>query len=343
MKSIVHVNLAKGFRGGEKQTLLLILELAKCHDVKQTCIIRNNEEFAKRLKICKNLQIIQIKKPFIFHLHKLKNADILHAHESKAAQMCFLANMLFKTPYIITRRVNVKVKNNFFNRQMYKNASCCVGISQAVLGTIKNLGVKLNSCVIFDAISDFKTDQKSIKQIKGRFENKFLIGNIAALEQEKGQIHILKAAKILHKDYANLHFIFLGDGSKKDELKRIAKDLPNVSFEGFVDNVGDYIKCFDLFVFSSLNEGLGSSLLDVASKKVPIISSKVGGIGEIFTHQKTAILIEDISSEKLVKQIVLLFEDKNLASNIALNAHELSKKFSSKAMADEYIKVYKKN
>ncbi len=342
MKKIFHINLAKCFRGGEKQTLLLIKELEKTKQFEQFCVVRKNPEFISKLnKECKNVKIIQISKPYVFHIFKLQKADILHAHEVKGIQLSFFANLLFKIPYILTRRVNFNIKNNFFNKQIYLKATTCVSISKAVSFTIKKLlNQPFKSKIIQDAISNFSVSEKNMMKIKNRYKNKYLIGNIAALEDEKGQIHIINAARKLALKYPNFHFIFLGSGSKELEYKKVAKDLPNVTFVGFVDNVGDYIACFDLFVFPSLNEGLGSSLLDVAKQKVPIIASKVGGIKNLLTDEKTTIFLKNINDNDIAKQIVRIYEDKKLAQEISQNAYELSKNYTPKIMAENYKKLY---
>ena len=119
LQTIAHVNFAKGFRGGERQTLILLEELSKKGYV-QTILTRKKSQLADRLRDIKNLKIIQISKPYILHLSKIKNISILHAHETKGAQFCYFANMFYDTPYIITRRVDNPIKNNLFNKKIYQ-------------------------------------------------------------------------------------------------------------------------------------------------------------------------------------------------------------------------------
>lgn len=338
-KIITHLNFAKGFRGGERQTQLLIEELSN-RGYTQQIITRNSSELANRLEDVKNLDIIKISKPYIFNLSVVKNSSIIHAHETKAAQFCFFANLFYKIPYIITRRVDIDIKNNFFNKSIYKNSILTVVLSSAIEKRVHNLDNTISTKIIPSCYTDFKYNENEIKKIKNRFKNKFLIGNIGALEYAKGQDIIIEVAKKFEKKYPNIEFIFLGKGKNEQEFKAISKNLNNITFEGFVDNVGDYIKCFNLFVFPTLNEGLGSILLDIMQSNVPIIASNVGGIPDIIENNKNGILVEPKNSDAIFKAIEKLYLDKELANKLSTEALKNIDNFSYEMMTNRYEEIY---
>ena len=103
-KVITHINFAKGFRGGERQTLLLIKELSKRGYI-QKVLTRKESELAKRLEGIENLEIIKINKPYIFNVKAIKDSSILHAHETKAAQFAYFAHIIYDIPYIVTEEL----------------------------------------------------------------------------------------------------------------------------------------------------------------------------------------------------------------------------------------------
>ena len=125
---ITHANFSKGFRGGERQTLLLIQELSN-KGYTQRVVTRVNSELADKLEGIKNLTIHRLAKPYAIHISQVKDSSVIHAHEAKAAQFAYFANMFYKIPYIITRRVDNKIKNNIFNRSMYANTSYVVTVA----------------------------------------------------------------------------------------------------------------------------------------------------------------------------------------------------------------------
>ncbi len=340
-KIIVHINFAKGFRGGESQTKLLVQELAT-RGYQQKLIVRQNSELANRMKDTENLEIIKLKKPYAFHLASIKDASILHAHETKGAQFCYFANLFYKIPYIITRRVDNPIKQNFFNKKIYENSLSTVVLSKAIKKETLRVSQNINIDIVPDAYSPLIANKKEVDLLKKRFSNKFIIGNIGELDNNtKGQFYLIEAMKKIQYEYENIHLIMLGKGKDKENYQEQAKELTNISFEGFVNNVADYIECFDAFIFPSLHEGMGSSLFDVMQKNVPIAASNVGGIPDIIEDNKNGLLFPAKESEAIFKAIEKLYLSKELREMLSKNAYENIDNFSYEKMADRYLNLYK--
>lgn len=337
---ITHINFAKGFRGGERQTFLLIKELS-LRGYRQKILTRKKSELADKLHGINNLEIIKASKPYILSVYRTKGSDIIHAHETKGTQFAFFVNKIFKIPYIITRRVDNKIKNNFFNKKIYENAKYTVALSNAIKDEVFKISKNVNIQIIPSAFSELAVDSNNVKKIKNRFINKFVLGNIGELDNaHKGQYYLLEAMKKLSQTHPNIVLILLGKGIDELKYKEQVRDLNNVFFEGFVENVGDYIQCFDIFVYPSLHEGLGSILFDVMQSKVPIIASNVGGIPDIIENEKNGILVEIKNSEKLYENIVKLYENKELSESLSDMALANIDKYSYQNMSNKYIKLY---
>jgi glycosyltransferase involved in cell wall biosynthesis len=340
LKIITHINFAKGYRGGERQTQLLVEELSK-KGYTQNIVLRKKSELYNRLNNVPNLTIYEISKPYIFNIFLFKNLEILHAHETKAAQIAYLVNILYKVPYIITRRVDNPIKNNFFNKAIYSNAKCSVVVSNAIKKEIVKVTNKANISRIFDAYSELPINAMEVMNIKNRFNGKFILGNIGELDNNhKGQYYLIEAMKKLQKTHPQIHLILLGKGKDLDNYKRQSSSLSNITFEGFINNVGDYIKGFDLFIYPSLHEGLGSILFDVMRLKVPIIASNVGGIPEIIENNKTGLLIEPRNKDFLYESIVKLYSNVVLKEELINNAFENIENYSIKSMSKQYEIIY---
>lgn len=340
-KTITHANFAKGFRGGERQTLLLVKELAK-KGYAQKLLTRRDSDLAKRCAHIRNLDIVEIKKPYIFYANKIKGSAIIHAHETKAAQFAYFVHLFYKIPYIITRRVDNPIKKNLFNKNIYENSATTAVLSSAIKCETLKVSPSIRTEVIPSAYSALGTNQESVKSIAERFAGKFLIGNIGELDNtQKGQYYLIEAAKIVQKKHPDIHFIFLGKGRDEQNYKLQAASLENITFEGFVNNVGDYIANFRLFVFPSLNEGLGSILFDVMQQKVPIIASDVGGIPDIVHHENNGLLVPPKSAEAIADAIEKLYNDKEKAAKLALEAYEDIENFSALKMCERYEALYK--
>jgi len=340
-KIIVHVNFAKGFRGGESQTQLLIEELSS-RGYKQKLIVRKHSELANRMESTVNLEIIKLKKPYAFHLTSIKDASILHAHETKAAQFCFFANLFYKIPYIITRRVDNPIKQNLFNKKVYENALYTAILSQAIKKETLKVSNDINLVIVPDAYHKLASNPTEVALLQKRFSKKFIIGHIGELDNDhKGQFYLIEAMKSIQEKYADIHLILLGKGKDKKNFEEQSKELNNITFEGFVSNVADYIECFDLFIFPSLHEGMGSSLFDVMQKHVAIGASNVGGIPDIIEHNVNGLLFPPKDSEAIFKTIEKLYLSSELRERLSTNAFKNIENFSYELMADRYIELYK--
>ncbi|MEA2028595.1 MAG: glycosyltransferase family 4 protein [Campylobacterota bacterium] len=341
MMRITHINFAKGFRGGERQTLLLIQELA-LRGYHQKILTRQNSTLAKRLEGVENLEIIEIPKPYIFSLSTIKEASLLHAHETKGAQFAFWANLFYKIPYIVTRRVDNLIKNNFFNRWIYEQSYRTVALSRAIEKELFKISDQINIDIIPSAYSEFTINSIEVDVIKERFEDKFLIANIGELDNgHKGQYYLIEAMKKLQQEYPNIHLILLGKGKDKQAYMEQSKELESITFEGFVDNVGDYLQAVDLFVFPSLNEGLGSILFDVMHSNIAIIASNVGGIPDIIEDHHNGILVPSKDSEAIYEKIKKLYEDPKLREQLSNQAQQSVENFSPQKMSSQYENIYK--
>jgi glycosyltransferase involved in cell wall biosynthesis len=108
-----------------------------------------------------------------------------------------------------------------------------------------------------------------------------------------------------------------------------------------VDNVGDWLSSFDVFMFPSLDEALGSTLLDAMQVGLPIVASKVGGIPDVVEDGVNGRLVEPEDAEALYAAIDgLLADDEALAAIRARNI-EKSRSFSATRMAEAYETLYR--
>ncbi|MDH3326958.1 MAG: glycosyltransferase family 4 protein [Gammaproteobacteria bacterium] len=337
---ICHINLARGFRGGERQTLLLIKGLSK-KNIHQTLICRKHHMLADKAATLENLTIIALDKPFLLNILKTRQFDLVHAHEGRASHFAFYSHLLTKKPYLITRRIPNLPKNFIPTLFVYKYASRIVALSQAIKNNLLDYQPKLNIDIIPSMCSDLDFDAHNVEVLKKKHHDKFIVGHIGALvNHHKGQRNIIEAAKKLEHSHPNMQFLLVGGGKDEEWLKKEAESLSNVEFTGFVDNVGDYLKLFDLFVFPSLEEGFGSILLDAMQYQVPIIASNVDGIPDFVKNENNGLLISPNNTQQLIDAILKLESNRSLAETLAVNATETVNSHSINKIADSYLNIY---
>ena len=337
---VLHVNFAKGFRGGERQTGLLIRALAN-KNVEQGLLLRHDSSLIAELADLALLEIIIVRKPYMKRLVKLCEYDIVQAHETKAAQWAYLNFKRCGMPYVISRRIPKVPKNNNFTRAVYSNASLSICLSAEILDNLLLTVPKAKTLKIADMCSDLLVDYTLLASLQKKYAGKLIIGNVGALiKKHKGQHILLEAARQL-QHRSNLHFLILGEGYDRFDLEQQSEDLKNVEFLGFQQTIGTYLHLFDVFVFPSLEEGMGSTLLDVMQAEKPIVASNVGGIPEIIENERDGLLVVPGDSISLRMAIERILDSHSLSISLIRSAVIKVNLFKPHIIAAKYLLAYK--
>jgi len=338
--TICHINLARGFRGGERQTELLVRQLGK-RGLKQTLVARKNEPLLERLAGTAGLTMEPVIGNAIAALLTTSGGELIHAHESRAGQVAYLRRSLSRTPYVITRRVSNVPKGDFFTRRMYRSSSMCACVAASVAGILQDYDSAIRTTVIHSSTSQLKVDPVAVERIRAVHEGKFLVGHVAALDDKtKGQTYIIRAARELQHSHPQIHFLLIGSGADEDQLRSEAAGLRNLSFTGFVDNPGDYLSVLDVHILPSNIEGIGGVLLDAMSFGLPVVASRVGGLPEIVRHGDNGLLIQPHNPQQLNEAILRLHNDEQLRLAMGARGREFVSDFAPDKMAGKYLDLY---
>ena len=305
---ICHLNLAPGYRGGERQTELLIRELA-ARGVAQRLVARRDAPLARR---CADVDGLEVREVTASHFPAglaVRGSALAHAHDGRTAYSGLLANALFATPYLITRRI-VKTRGASRLRSLvYRRAAKVVAVSRAAADDLRARQPELEPVVIPDAYAGFEVDAAQVTQIREARAGKVLIGHVGAYDHShKGQMTIIEAARHAASRHPDWHFLLCGNGKDEAAFHDASRDLDNVELVGWVDNVGDWLAAFDLFVYPSLHEALGSSILDAMGLGLPIVASNVGGIPEFVIDGVNGRLVEPEAPGQLMAAIAEVLE-----------------------------------
>jgi mannosyltransferase len=133
----------------------------------------------------------------------------------------------------------------------------------------------------------------------------------------KGLETLLEAFASVAAARPDVHLVLVGSGagqslSVEDELRRRAEAPPlagRVVFAGRVDLVRDWVAASDLFVFPSVFEGLGISLVEALACGLPAVGSRTGGIVDVIEHERSGLLVPPGDAAALAAALVRLLED----------------------------------
>ena len=142
-----------------------------------------------------------------------------------------------------------------------------------------------------------------------------MVGNVAALVPHKGQRHLVDAAQLVVREIPDACLIILSEGELREALERQVREHhleKHVLLPGFRTDVLGCIKGFDLFVMSSVTEGLGTSLLDAMACSRALVATRAGGIPEVVDDGVTGALVPPRDHVAMAKAIMRLLKDDQL-------------------------------
>jgi len=337
--TIVHVNTARGYRGGERQTELLIRGLAT-ENVRQALVARRHGELARRFADVA-VEVREVAGNILSVARATHGAALVHVHEGRSVYGAYLRSLLSGTPYVITRRVNNPIRQHYFAHRAYRRAACVAAVARQVGDVVRAYDGAVRVRVIHSGSSGLAVDAARTAAIRAAFPGKFIVGHVGALDNgQKGQEYIIRVARELEQTHRDLQFLLVGGGANEAQLKAAAAGLTNLAFTGHVDNVGDYLAALDLFILPSNREGIGSILLDAMEQSLPVIASRVGGVPDIVHHGENGLLIEPARPDQLRDAILELRAAPERRRALGARGREFAKAFTAETMWRKYLELY---
>lgn len=198
---------------------------------------------------------------------------------------------------------------------------------------------------IYNPIKINKIKEKSKEKLKEKIEKPFIIG-IGRLEKQKNFILLIKAYRILLDRGIKHNLIILGQGSQKEYLSNEVKNLnmeEKVKFLGFKENPYKYLNQADLFVQSSIYEGLPTVLIEALVLNVPVVATNCpDGASEILDNGKYGLLVKMNDEKALADAIEKILKDKDLQKKYKIKSKDGISRFDDKYITSLFEKLFLK-
>ena len=140
--------------------------------------------------------------------------------------------------------------------------------------------------------------------------DEIVIGTICQISQQKGLPYLVEALVPICRAY-NVKAIIAGDGPSRSNIIQMVKDkglAEKIIMPGYVDNVSDHMKLFDIYVMSSIYEGFPIALVEAISHSLPVIATDIDGCKEAIENKRNGLLVaakDPKSLENAIRRLIL--------------------------------------
>ena len=169
--------------------------------------------------------------------------------------------------------------------------------------------------------------------------------NVGALVAHKGQRFLIDAMPMVLREVPDAHLVIFGEGELRVTLERQVKHLSlekRVLLPGFREDVLSLMKSADLFVMSSITEGLGSAVLDAMAMGLAIVGTRAGGIPEAVVPGETGELVEPGDAKALAVALVKLLKDSDLRRAYGESGRlRVARQFDVEHLVDGTLSAYR--
>ena len=336
MKTILHISSATTWRGAEQQIDYIINQQNSVYN--QVLFAPENSELSKKNKD----KTITFKKRFgvdflaAIQLKKLCNQnkiDLIHLHDSHAINTFIFASFLgLNIPGIIHRHVNFPIKNKWKYR--FKKIQKIICVSKEVKKNFIPFIDAEKLEIVYPGIDIKKFENDKIPKIE-KNKKEFTVGIVSAIEHEKNIEEFIEIANTISSKRNDISFVIIGDGSLKTMYE---KQHSNIKFLGFQQNIPQQLSMFDVFLFTSKNEGFGQVLIESMAAKVPIITNNFAAANEIIEHEKTGYIYKDVDNAvDLIQRILTTYESRIMTTT---NAFNFVQQFDITLMNKKIVNIY---
>lgn len=366
--NICHLASGDLWAGAEVQMFTLVSILKKVPGINISAIVLNEGRLYSMLK--DNgivVDVIDEKKYGFYQIYRRlgaiarqRNLDILHSHRYKEN----ILGGLMKKKSLVRRAVQTvhggeepfsgirKLKsdlyiflNIYFSRKFFDKI---IGVSHDVSGRLQEVYGKDKVATVHNAINPESIrptrDREQTRADLGIGSHDYVIGTAGRLVPIKGLDIFLEMASHMIKSSGKVKFLVVGDGPLRGDLEKKAVDLNiqnDVRFLGFRDDIVNIMNCLDIFVVSSINEGIPMAVLEVMGMGIPVVATRVGGLKEIIEHNKSGLFVEAGDYRGLADACLSVLEQPNLRASLGAGARErIAAEFYPHIQRESILKIY---
>ncbi len=344
MKTVLHVIDTTGPGGAETIFIDLATRLPK-DKYRSVVVIRGKgwvyEELCRR-----GLEpvLIDAKGSFnwrflraLYRIIREERVDLVQSHLLGSNVYCALAGWLARVPVVATFHGSVDIgEHERFKRiksgVINTGARCIIAVTDSLRDDIASR-TQLDPDkirVIYNGIDTARFQRPRSSVLRRQYDwadDDIIIGSLGNIRPAKGYDILLQAAALLQQSPGSYRFVVAGQGKGRlyEELLALRERLgleDRVTFLGFIDDAAAFLAGLDLFLSTSISEGLPLSAIQAMAAKLPLVATRCGGYEGLVSDRENGWLVEVGNPRAVADAVELVAGDPGLRARLAENARQ---------------------
>ncbi len=352
---ILHTETLKKWGGQQNRVLSEVIGLKRRgHKVVIACnkgsvLAHKAKEAGLRLfevNMSKRAHIANI--PKLMCIIRREGIEIVATHSSVDSWSGGIAAKLTGRRLIRFRHNLYPVGRDPLSRLIYSIPDRIIAISNTIKHSLENSGLKSEKIKVIPSSVNtvlYSPDVEDLRKELKIPQETTVIGNTSSFTPVKGQKYLLQAFNALNKKFSCI-LLFAGrlnEPYKSQYLSYVSEDLrKKVFFLGHMNDIPRVLKTIDIFVFPSLVEGLGTSLLEAMAVGKPVVVSDITTFKEFIIDKVNGVFFRTEDYKDLAEEVFYIKENDFLKTQLGKNARStVIDGFSVNKMLNQTEIIYK--
>jgi len=294
----------------------------------------------------------------LYSFIKKNQIEIVHNHSSKAGVVGRLAAKLAKVKIILhtvhgwpfhdfqpfyLRLFFIWLERKAAN---YTNKIIVVSNHDRKLGPKYKIGEASKYALIPYGIdfAEFQHQSRGLRKELGINEEELLIGTVSCFKPQKSLDDFIRMADLVVRSFPAAKFLLVGEGALRGRIERLIRRLNlenKIILAGWRRDIPQILSAIDIFVLTSLWEGLPISALEAMAAAKPIVATNTGGIEDVITDGENGFLVPCRNIQQMSERVVVLLKDAVLRQKIGEHARSsISQRLSAQEAARQIEGLY---
>jgi glycosyltransferase involved in cell wall biosynthesis len=290
-------------------------------------------------------------------LLRRERVDLLHAHQYTPFFYGMTARILCRRPPVLFTEHGrwypdfPRRKRIFANRLLLERRDRVVGVGQSVRqALIDNEGFPSHRVqVIYNGVdlaplADAAPQRSLIRSELGVGNREWLILQVARLDELKDHATAVRTLAHVVARGTKAQLVLVGEGPEESKIRQLVQRYQlehEVRFLGLRTDIPRLLAAADLFLLTSVSEGIPLTLIEAMAVGLPVVSTRVGGVQEVIDDGKTGLLAPRGDDVGLAEKVLHLINNPPLRRQMGELGRERARVlFSDQQMHDRYFRLY---